>query len=286
MQDEGRDMDGSDRLAGIRRRIDAIDAEMHRLLIARGAVIDELIGAKGTEASGAAFRPGREAAMMRRLVSRHEGRLPLASVEHIWREIITTFTFMQAPFGVAVAPAADRLAMRDLVRFYFGFSVPLSECASAEEAVARVAGAGDLAVVPVAGGGLWWRELAKTDGARIFARLPAIEADRHPAALPAYVVGPPLGEDSDLDLAVLVLEATGGDLEAAVAIRGGRVVAGGPDHWLAELPLAVTLEDIAEALSEAGGALVSAERIGALAAPIEVLAAAEPAPREAAGAAR
>lgn len=280
------DGDGSDRLAGIRRRIDAIDAEMHRLLIARGAVIDELIRAKGTEASGAAFRPGREAAMMRRLVMRHEGRLPLASVEHIWREIITTFTAMQAPFGVSVAPGADPLAMRDLVRFYFGFSVPLTDCASAREALARVAGAaGELAVIAIEGGGLWWRDLARQDGARIFARLPAMEAGGHPAALPAYVIGPPLEDDADLDLAVLVLEATG-QVEDALAARGGRVMAGGPNAWLAELPLTVTLDDLAEALSEAGGALMSAERIGALAAPIEVVSAAEPLEREAAGAVR
>lgn len=280
------DGDGSDRLIGIRRRIDAIDAEMHRLLIARGAVIDELIRIKGTETSGAAFRPGREADMMRRLVIRHEGGLPLASVEHIWREIITTFTAMQAPFGVSVAPAADPLAMRDVVRFYFGFSVPLTDCASAEEALARVAAApGELAVIPVEGGGLWWRDLTRTDGARIFARLPAIEADSHPAALPAYVVGPPLANDADLDSAVLAVEA-GGDVEAAAAIRGGRVVAGGPDHWLIELPLAVTTEDLGEALGETGGALVSAERIGAIAAPIQLLSAEAPASREAAGAVR
>ena len=42
---------------------------------------------------------------MRRLVMRHEGNLPLVTVEHIWREIITTFTAMQAPFGVAAGPA-------------------------------------------------------------------------------------------------------------------------------------------------------------------------------------
>ena len=111
----------------IRRRIDAIDEAMHRLLIERSGVIAELIEIKGTSKPGAAFRPEREADMMRRLVMRHEGALPLVTVEHIWREIITTFTAMQAPFGVAMGPSSDDLAMRDLVRFYFGFSVPVGE---------------------------------------------------------------------------------------------------------------------------------------------------------------
>ena len=112
-------------LAELRGRIDAIDAEVHRLLIERGAVIDSLIRTKGTSRPGAAFRPGREADMMRRLVARHEGALPLATVEHIWREIITTFTHMQAPFDVAIDVSVEPERMRDLARFYFGFSVEL-----------------------------------------------------------------------------------------------------------------------------------------------------------------
>ena len=88
-------------LGELRGRIDEIDAEMHRLLMDRGSVIDALIRIKGTSRPGAAFRPGREAEMMRRIVARHAGALPLATVEHIWREIITTFTRVQAPFNVA-----------------------------------------------------------------------------------------------------------------------------------------------------------------------------------------
>lgn len=94
-------------LARIRDRIDSLDADIHRMLIERSSVIDELIRIKGTSAPGAAFRPDREADMMRRIVMRHEGQLPLSSVEHIWREIITVFTAMQAPFSVVAGPADD-----------------------------------------------------------------------------------------------------------------------------------------------------------------------------------
>ena len=67
--------DGSQALAALRARIDAIDGEIHGLLMQRGAVIDSLIKIKGTSRPGAAFRPGREADMMRRLVDRHGGAL-------------------------------------------------------------------------------------------------------------------------------------------------------------------------------------------------------------------
>src|SRR4051794_39384776 len=51
----------SQALSELRARIDAIDGEIHRLLMQRSAVIDSLIRIKGTSRPGAAFRPGREA---------------------------------------------------------------------------------------------------------------------------------------------------------------------------------------------------------------------------------
>src|SRR5919202_3668249 len=85
-------------LAELRREIDRIDEGMHRLLMQRGDIIDRLIAAKRTQETGSAFRPAREAEMMRRLVERHHGILPLDTAESIWRVIIATFTYVQAPF--------------------------------------------------------------------------------------------------------------------------------------------------------------------------------------------
>jgi chorismate mutase len=83
----------------LRQEIDAIDEQVHRLLMARGDIIDRLIQVKQTQEVGSAFRPAREADMMRRLVRRHRGILPLDTVESIWRVIISTFTYVQAPFS-------------------------------------------------------------------------------------------------------------------------------------------------------------------------------------------
>src|SRR3712207_295946 len=87
-------------LADLRREIDRIDEAMHRLLMERGRIIDTLIAVKKTGESGSAFRPGREASMMRALAERHAGLLPLDTVEGIWRVIIATFTYVQAPYAV------------------------------------------------------------------------------------------------------------------------------------------------------------------------------------------
>src|SRR6202161_4531683 len=87
-------------LADLRQEIDRIDEAMHALLIERGQIIDRLIAVKKTGESGSAFRPAREADMMRRLVQRHHGSLPLDTAESIWRVIISTFTYEQGPFAV------------------------------------------------------------------------------------------------------------------------------------------------------------------------------------------
>src|SRR5277367_4381100 len=146
-------------LAGLRQEIDRIDEAMHELLIQRSQIIDRLIAVKKTQESGSAFRPAREADMMRRLVQRHHGSLPLDTAESIWRVIISTFTYVQAPFTVHADLSAGDALMRDSARFHFGFTVPFQPHAGASSVVAAVSKSkGDLGLVPAfatAGAGPW-----------------------------------------------------------------------------------------------------------------------------------
>src|SRR5271165_784621 len=150
-------------LADLRREIDRIDEKLHGLLIERGEIIDRLIAVKKTEETGSAFRPAREADMMRRLVQRHHGNLPLETVESIWRVIISTFTYVQAPFAVHADLSAGDALMRDSARFHFGFTVPFVPHMGAASVVQAVtASKGDLGLVPafaIAGAGPWWTTL-------------------------------------------------------------------------------------------------------------------------------
>src|ERR1700692_4718974 len=137
----------------LRKEIDAIDEQGHGLLMARGNIMDRLISVKKTQEIGSAFRPAREADMMRRLVQRHRGILPLDTVESIWRVIISTFTYVQAPFSVHADISSAESAMRDSARFHFGFTVPYVSHFSATAAVEAVAKSkGDLALVSATGG--------------------------------------------------------------------------------------------------------------------------------------
>ena len=150
-------------LADLRREIDRIDEAMHDLLMERGRIIDTLIAVKKTQVSGSAFRPGREAEMMRRLAGRHTGMLPFDTVESIWRVIISTFTYVQSNYSVHIDVSSGDAAMRDSARFHFGFTVPCVTHIGAGSVIDAVNSAsGDLGMFALDGGpaaGAWWMRL-------------------------------------------------------------------------------------------------------------------------------
>jgi Chorismate mutase type II len=164
----------------------------------RGEIIYELISVKKTQASGSAFRPGREAEMMKRLALRHRGLLPLDTVEAIWRIIIATFTYVQANYAVHADISGGDAQMRDSARFHFGFTVPYLAHEDARAVIAAVAAsAGDLGIFRIeqgASAGSWWGDLTGADRPKIIARLPFIERPGHPAGTPVYVIAKPLAD--------------------------------------------------------------------------------------------
>ena len=180
-------------LADLRKEIDRIDEAMHRLLMERGEIIDRLIATKKTQESGSAFRPAREADMMRRLVQRHKGILPLDTAESIWRVIIATFTHVQAPFSVhADLSAGDAHDARQrAVSFRLHGAVRARMSARPRVVAAVSESKGDLGLVPAfatSRGGAWWNALEFDSAPKIIARLPFIDRPDHPAPLNVFVV--------------------------------------------------------------------------------------------------
>jgi chorismate mutase len=219
-----------DTLPHLRSEIDRIDAGLHRLLMERGEIIHRLIEAKARQGGGLAFRPAREADMMRSLVARHEGLLPLDTVESIWRIIISTFTFIQSSYSVHADISGGDAAMRDCCRFHFGFTVPYAAHGGPEEVIDAVArSSGDLGVIPAEAAGHsgpWWRGLAAPDAPKIIARLPFIERPDHPAGMPVYVIAKPLAEAAvrDVVLYSVTIAPGGDDPIASLTGRGLEIV--------------------------------------------------------------
>ncbi len=244
-------------LAALRVEIDRIDAAMHGLLMERGQIIERLIETKKSRDSGSAFRPGREASMMRALVERHEGLLPLDTVESIWRVIIGTFTYVQAPYSVHADISAGDAAMRDSARFHFGFTVPFVPQEDAGRVIAAVAGsAGDLGVFRIdqdMAGGVWWRGLLEPQAPKIIARLPFVERSFHPAGTPIFVVSKPLADAAVRDVLILSVSLEGASRAADAAFdrADADIIADATDAGGRALLVAVDGERGANALAAA-----------------------------------
>ena len=259
-------------LAELRAEIDRIDEAMHRLLMERGEIIDRLIATKRSQETGSAFRPAREAEMMQRLVERHKGILPLDTAESIWRVIISTFTYVQAPFSVHADLSAGEPAMRDSARFHFGFTVPFVPHMGAAGAVAAVsASKGDLGLVPaqmLQGANAWWNALEFDAAPKIIARLPFVERDDHPAALPVFVISRVAADAMASGTQVWSLRVTGWTAKAAQALPAGVEFLATPDEasagaaLLVSLPENRTLDAVKAALVKAGATVKSAALVG------------------------
>ena len=163
-------------LAGLRAELDRIDEALHSLFIERARVVERVArsGKRG------AYRPGREAAIIRRLLCRHSGALPPQTLVRIWRELLAGTTAMQGPFVVAVCQPGDGTEFIQIAREHFGALTPLHARGSPAQALAEVSrGAATVAVLPVpseaeSARDVWWTAmLQEADrGMHVVGRLP------------------------------------------------------------------------------------------------------------------
>ncbi|MPZ56480.1 MAG: hypothetical protein GEU91_08290 [Rhizobiales bacterium] len=259
-------------LADLRKEIDRIDESMHGLLMQRGEIIDRLISVKHTQESGSAFRPAREAEMMRRLVERHRGILPLDTAESIWRVIIATFTYVQAPFSVHADLSAGDAAMRDSARFHFGFTVPFVPhigAASVVEAVSESKGdLGLVPAVPIAGAGPWWTALEFESAPKVIARLPFVERSDHPAAMPVFAISRVAAGAMVTEVAMWSTRVSGWSAVAAREVSALAEILAVPDRafdgaaLLISLPAGRKLEQITSTLVKCGASVRSSALVG------------------------
>ncbi|WP_407158433.1 chorismate mutase [Bradyrhizobium sp. STM 3557] len=257
-------------LADLRKEIDTIDEQMHRLLMQRGDIIDRLIKVKKTQEVGSAFRPAREADMMRRLVERHRGILPLDTVESIWRVIVSTFTYVQAPFSVHADVSVGESAMRDSARFHFGFLVPYVAHFSAQAAVEAVASSkGDLALVSaIAGHTPWWITLEPVGAPKIIARMPFLERADHPAALPVFAISRVADDALLTEVETWSVRVSGWNAQVSRALSPLADVVAVPDTAFDSAALLVSItaptgiDQIKSALIAAGASVRSTALVG------------------------
>ena len=145
------------------------------LLMERGEIIDRLIAVKRTQEIRLGVPAGARSRDDAPAGRAPHGILPLDTVESIWRVIIATFTYVQAPFSVHADLSAGDAAMRDSralpFRLHGAVRCRIWARPSVVEAVPE--SKGDLGLVPafaVAGAGAWWTALEFDTAPKIIAR--------------------------------------------------------------------------------------------------------------------
>ncbi len=195
-------------IAALRAEIDTLDDAMHDLLMRRSAVVGRLAGSRA-KGSGSPLRPGREAAVLRRLLARHGGPLARERIVRIWREIFMASSAIQGSFSVAVFAPPGQSEEVGLAREHFGPITPMRVHPTAARALAAVSdGDASVAVLPVPAEGeaaerAWWAWL-DTPRLQVVARLPFLSVTDGAAAL---VVAPVPPDASGDDRTLVLFEA-------------------------------------------------------------------------------
>jgi chorismate mutase/prephenate dehydratase len=185
-------------LTALRARLDEIDDKLHDLLMDRARVIESV----ARSGKAAVFRPGREAAILRRLLARHTGKLPAKTLVRMWREMLAGTTAMQTAVTIAVTGPGALTAMS---HEHFGVLTPVIAYPSTEDAMVAVrAGTATVALLPFpTEADAWWPALTNANPRlHIIARLP-FWTDGVPAAN-ALVVGLAAPDASGIDRSFIV----------------------------------------------------------------------------------
>jgi chorismate mutase-like protein len=250
-----------DQLAALRRDIDSVDTELHNLLMRRTELAVKVgeVKAKAqpigrTPSEGSKFaRPAREALILRRLIARHQGKLPKAVMVRMWREMISALLQVEGPFVVAVYNPPEEPGYWDIARDHYGCRVPILGFDRLNHAIGAVLdGQATVAVLPLPHEGdrdPWWRRIAvkRPNVPQVIARLPFGDpGNQRGRGLHALVIGTAPYEPTGHDRGLLVVEtrepvSRSAMRDALVAVKLNPVYIqgfqelGGPEQHLVEI---------------------------------------------------
>lgn len=193
-------------LTGLRGEIDRLDDALVDLLARRARLVAAIGSLKGADGSPV-LRPGREAAILRRLLARADGDLDGAAMVRIFREIVSAAVRQQGVFSVAASMPDTGPSCWALARDHYGAATPIKPMAGPAQVVAAVAaGTASVGIVPYPmseEAPPWWPPLMAEGVPRVVARLPAAEglapADGCTEGLALAMMSPePSGDDRSL----------------------------------------------------------------------------------------
>lgn len=185
-------------LDAVRQRIDALDAELLRLVDERASLARMVAAAKRAAGDGDKFalRPARETAILRRLLAAERTAAGPALIVRLWRELIGDSLSVQGPFHINAWGGKDPGRVVELARHRFGAAPPLRQFAKPEEAIAAARAPGGVAVCALGADSAWWGRLLAEPQLKVFAALPCLAAWGPMSALAVAAVDvEPTGDD-------------------------------------------------------------------------------------------
>lgn len=198
MADDNADKAAS--LDDIRWRIDALDAELLRLIDERSGLAAQVAAAKRAELARGqtlpfGLRPSRETQVLRTLLAQPRQHASTAQIVRLWRDLMSDNLARQGAYRIALCPGRDAGRMTELTRLRFGGTPPIDLHARPDLAVAAAKTPGVVAVAPIAEGS-WWGRLLAEPALKVFSGLPCVSG---------------LGPLSALAVAAIEVEPTGAD---------------------------------------------------------------------------
>jgi chorismate mutase len=195
-------------LETIRAEIDGIDKTLLSLFAERLRVADKLAALK-TSQSGLPIRPGREIALLRRLIAEAPAPLERELVVELWRSLITASLRRQRVIDVVVGGGrGDPARLFDIARRHFGSRTRIKDVGEPQTALAKAAENPDSVAAitwwpaaPSVGG--WWPALSERrfHNLHIIAGLPVLGASEEPEAA-LFAASP--NEEAGADVSVLL----------------------------------------------------------------------------------
>lgn len=135
----------SDKLKQIRKQIDALDKRLVRLLSGRARLAQRI----GRLKQGVAYRPEREAQVLRGILAENHGPLPDAALARLFTEIISACRALEDSMTAAYLGPQGTFSQEAAVK-HFGGLTALAPCGSIDEVFRQVeTGAVGYGVVPV-----------------------------------------------------------------------------------------------------------------------------------------
>jgi chorismate mutase/prephenate dehydratase len=205
----------ADSLPALRQALDVLDDRILDLLMERAAIVERV----ATTKKGGPLRPGREAAIIRRLLARHDGPLPRSAIVRIWREIFASSIAQQQSVLVAVCDPGMDGRFAAAAREHLGALTPLRVYRSAAQAIGEVVeGRAGAAILPLPGEGAaegaagpgWWPGLLQQHHKgriHVVARLPFWRSRPEGApAVQALVIASSPADPSGDDISLIALE--------------------------------------------------------------------------------